>query len=148
MVKGLRYQHRQNCTLVTPHGDVELDEEGNVANLDQFDPEHLLAIDGFIDAEVFGEVQGKPRTASTKTKGAPTPAATSDQGPTDADIWGLIKELTARGANLNSEGYIQMEALTPELRERGWPPISGTRRIRITDEGRAQDKAAEADATS
>lgn len=145
MVKGLRYQHRRNCSLITPFGDVELDEDGYVTNLDKFNPGDLLTIEGFADTDVFG---GEPRPRPARGESYATSAVTAQalaQGPSDADYWGVIRELTEKGGTLNSEGYLQMEVLTAELRERDWPPISGTRRIRITDEGREREKAAKAD---
>jgi hypothetical protein len=136
MAKGLRYQHRSNCKLITPYGDVELDEDGNVTNMSKFDPEDLLTIDGFVDAGIFGETPPRPKKAVAEK--APEP----NSGPTDEQYWQLIKDMVEKGAHLNTEGYIQMEVLTAAIREKEWPPISGTRRIRITDEGRNREKEA------
>lgn len=144
MARGLRYQHRTNCELITPHGNVQLDEEGYVTNLDELDADALLTVEGMMSVEVFGDRPQKPRPSS-----APPSTSAGEQldkhGPTDHDYWMLIKELTEKGAHLNTEGYIQMETFTHAIRERGWPAISGTRRIHITNEGRERDKKAQAE---
>lgn len=140
MAKGLRYQHRAGTELVTPGGTAKLDEDGYVTNLEELDRDELMKIPGFVETEVFGDERPKRPRSTSHDEGERKPTQESE-APSEDDYYQLIKQLTDKGGNLNSEGYLQMEVLTSELRERGWPIISGTRRIRITDEGREREKA-------
>lgn len=147
MGREVRYQHRRGCDLITPFGTVTLDHEGYVTDLNGIHKKKLLNLPGFVDAEVFGEEEKpRPTRPDTRTK-SPIPEEDFEQESgadetntiQDTQYWELIKELTNNGAAINSEGYISMEALNPAIRQKGWPVISGTRRIKLTDEGRKID---------
>jgi hypothetical protein len=146
MTEHVRYQHRANCKLITQFGVAVLDDRGFVTNPHDFNTSDLLTIPGMISTETFGGTVEPVHVAAMPQQDKILPSFPKvdykpGQGPNENEYWQLIRDLTAGGKNLNSAGYIDMPILTNALREKGWPIISGTRRINITTAGRERDKA-------
>jgi len=134
------HMKRRACVVNTRYGEVQLDEEGKVTNLDDLDctAEELCEVPNFIDGAIFG---GRPE--SDRAKGArleeeaknsgPAKASNSPVGPSDQEYGDVIADMISDGAACTSEGYIQMDVLNAALREKDMPIISGTRRKEISD---------------
>lgn len=138
-------------------GETHLDQYGSVLNGSwvKGGVEALVKenIPGFVDAAVFPPEGGYPRNYSLVEE--PPPLILSEvvegekSGPTviiarpvlilpPGDVteemyWLVIKELSMDVDSLNLKGYVEMDILTANLKVLGYPVISGTQRIQITD---------------
>jgi hypothetical protein len=137
-VTAVRHQFRRNTKIITEHGELQIDEHGLVSNLDDLDvpAEALVALPEFEDASAFY----KPSRADVSyPQGAPDkPQAFNKPTPksafTDDDYLAVVRELLEdANAPKTSEGYIDMNFLNAELRKRGFPILSGSRRKIIQD---------------
>lgn len=65
---------------------------------------------------------------------------TKDNTPKDAtndEIWTIIQTLSEDKANLNTAGYVDLDALNKALADAGFNPTTGKARKELTDERRA-----------
>lgn len=127
---ALKHAFRCGENVISSYGVLKFNEYGFLTNMEELDAseEQLLELPNIVDAATFKD--GSIDLVST-AEPAPTE---EDQPPTDAEYIDFIKELheVATEDQLNSEGYLEMDFLNSELRDKGWPILSGTKRKKLT----------------
>lgn len=127
MTDAARHNYLKGEPINTELGEVQLDEEGFVTNLEELN----TTVD-----ELVEKVPGFTRATAPEKKPAPKQEQKKpEEDPEEADkkTAEVIKELLEAGGKTNSEGYIDMEVLNTALKEKNLPPISGGKRKEITD---------------
>lgn len=125
--KTVRHQKKQACVVGSRYGDVHIDPTGLVTNLDELEctAEELCELPNYVDGEIFGGTKPRPSVVAAYEE------TSEEEG--EEDVAAIIAQLKADGAPTTGEGYIQMDALNAELKERGIQTISGTQRKEIED---------------
>lgn len=138
---AVKHIYRRNEVLHTQFGTVELNEEGYIKNLEDFDAaeEDFLTLPNLIDGNTF-------RGSTASEEKAPTETSTKKDGKksskafTDADYLPILKEIekNAPEDKMNSEGFLDMDYLNGILREKGVPILSGGKRKSLSLESRKE----------
>lgn len=137
---ALKHAFRRNESVISMYGTLKFNEHGFLTNIEELDASEaqLLELPNIIDGATFKDDRIEPTTAPTDEEGG-NGTGGKDTPPTDEEYSAYILELhaSATEAQINSEGYLEMDFLNEKLRGKGWPILSGTKRKKLTDAARA-----------
>lgn len=140
---ALKHAFRRNESVISMYGTLKFNEHGFLTNIDELDASEaqLLELPNIVDGATFKDDRIEPTAAPTDEEGG-NGTGSKDTPPTDEEYGAYLLELhaSATEAQINSEGYLEMDFLNEKLREKGWPILSGTKRKKLTDAARAAAK--------